>query len=547
LTHARTCAAVGAVAVILSVLVAGSAQADPMFHCEASALRAAVGGQAPIEPVTVGRDGACATAGAVPTLALPALLSAEQLISTTAFDAAQATGGADGGIAHLRVLPTPDLISQLPTEQAINGLPLQKIDVQLPALPAPLPPAPLPVPVPVMVDVRDALRALVAPRTALLSVDLLTAHAGVACQGGVPALSGSSIVSGVKLLGQDIGVDGVVTQALTVTSAQRIGLDALDPTLLHFSTPLGGAVADPVLAALTPQLKQLLAQLPAIDLPPSVIDAKLTPNEQLTDGSTLTQRALRAELSLGGQPVLDAVLGEAKVGAAGACASPAPARPVTPARAPAAAAPVQGQGTVADQILACTDRKLVLVDVLKQGSRVKLLGAANRDYVGRRVAIRLRATGRIVAHAVVGKDGSFQTTAPLPPQAMFATHRRANTVRYRAEIGKELSLPLKLQRRLIVSSLTAKDGDVVIAGRVVRPLTTPISEVRIVRRVSCHKVELVKRFTPRPDGTFRVSVTAPKGQTAAVYRLVTRVREKPSNPRSYPTFTLPRGVALNSR
>ena len=49
------------------------------------------------------------------------------------------------------------------------------------------------------------------------------------------------------------------------------------------------------------------------------------------------------------------------------------------------------------------------------------------------------ATGRIVAHAVVGKDGSFETTAPLPPQAMFATHRRANTVRYRAEIGEELS------------------------------------------------------------------------------------------------------------
>ena len=34
---------------------------------------------------------------------------------------------------------------------------------------------------------------------------------------------------------------------------------------------------------------------------------------------------------------------------------------------------------------------------------------------------------------------------------------------------------------------------------------------------------------------------------AAVYRLATRVREKPSNPRTYPTFTLPRGVALNTR
>ena len=68
--------------------------------------------------------------------------------------------------------------------------------------------------------------------------------------------------------------------------------------------------------------------------------------------------------------------------------------------------------------------------------------------------------------------------------AMLATNARANRVRYRAEIGKELSLPLKLQRRMTVSSLTAKGGMVTIKGRVVRPLTTPRSEVRVVRRVS---------------------------------------------------------------
>jgi hypothetical protein len=81
----------------------------------------------------------------------------------------------------------------------------------------------------------------------------------------------------------------------------------------------------------------------------------------------------------------------------------------------------------------------------------------------------------------------------------------------------------------------------------VRPLTTPVSTVRVVRRVSCHKVVLVARFKPRRDGTFRIAVKAPSNQAAAVYRLVTRVREKPSNPRTYPTYTLPRGVALNSR
>jgi hypothetical protein len=491
--------------------------------------------------VVTGREADCATAAGTPSVALPALLQAQALIAATTFDGA---GSADGGIAHLSVLPTPELIARLPTEQVISQLP--RVPVTLP-LPVPgLPPT-------IELDVRGAVQALVpSPGTALLSVDLLNAHAAVSCQGGVPALSGSSQVSGVKLLGQDVGVDGIVSQLLTLIDSRKVALSSLDLTKVKFYGPLG-EITGPLLALAQTTVAPLLAALPPIELPASVIDAQLAPGEQITDGATLTQRALHAHLALGGQPVLDAVLGEAQVGAAaGACATPVPTAPAQQPRpqsrpSQGATESTTGQGSVTQQLLACTDRKLVLVDVLERGSRVKLLGAANRKYVGRKVAIRLRATGRIVARATVRKDGSFETTAPRPPRSFFATHKRANRVRYRAEIGKELSLPLKLRRRLIVSSLSSKNGRVTISGRVVRPLTTPRSEIRVVRRVSCHKVVLVKRFTPPPDGTFRVTVKAPKGQTAAVYRLATYVREKPGNPRRYPTFTLPRGVALDTR
>jgi hypothetical protein len=292
-------------------------------------------------------------------------------------------------------------------------------------------------------------------------------------------------------------------------------------------------------------------QLPPISLPSSVLNVKLTPNEQVRDAGTLTQHALRAQMGLAGTSVLDAVLGEAKVASTeGNCAAPTaaastPAKPGT--KAPLTTAQVFSQGSPADQLLACTDRKLVLVDVLRQGSRVKLLGAANRDYVGRQVAIRLRGTGRIVARAVVQPDGSFSSYAPAPPKAMLATHDTANRVRYRAEIGKELSLPLKLQRRMIVSAMTSSHGKVKILGRVMPPLTAPLSTVRVMRRVSCTKVEQVGTFKPRSDGTFNITINAPKGKTAAVYRLTTMVREKMTNPRKYKTFTLPRGVALNTR
>jgi hypothetical protein len=491
---------------------AATAEAAPTFRCEASSLRASVLGQAAIEPVTTGRTGDCRTAQGTPALAVPQLLNAQALIANTTFDATKGTGQAAGGVAQLAVVPAPDFVAQLPTRQFVDNL--QNVTVPLPGIG------------PVQVNIKDAVAALVpTPGTALLSANVLSAVAGVSCQNGKPALAGSSQVAGVKLLGNEVGVNGVVEQSLAVMDSQSIDLSKLDLSKVSIITPLDPLVQPTAQALLGPAL----AALPPIQIPASVLQFKLTPAEQIREGDTLTQRALHAQISLLGRPVLDAVFGEAKVSAgAGTCATAA-------------------QGGVADQLLQCTDRKLVLVDVLRRGSRVKLLGAANRDYVGRRVAIRLRATGKIVAHATVRKDGSFQTYAPAPPAAMMSTNRRANRVRYRAEIGKELSLPLKLRRRMVVSSMTSRKGKVTIVGRVIRPLTTPVSTIRVVRRVSCHKVVLVARVKPREDGTFRITVKAPRDRAAAVYRLVTRVREKLSNPRTYPTYTLPRGVALNTR
>jgi hypothetical protein len=532
--------------VALSWLGTAGAQAAPALHCEASPLRATIAENQTVEPVVQGRDGNCTTGEALPSAALAPLLNASALTARTAADPAAGKGEATGAIAGLQVLPSSAVLDQAlaPINQAIDALPLQPI-----ALPNPLPNIPgLPTITGVTLDVRNAVRTLL-PATfpSLLTAGVLQANASVSCETGALALAGSSTIAGVTLLGQNVGLDSVLTTALPLLNGQSISLADLDLSKVKVFdslglTPITGLALAPVLAAIQP----LLATLPPIPLPPSeLLSFKLVPNEQLSDGNALTQRALHASISLLGRPILDAVLGEAKVGAAdGTCAPPATVAPTTPK--PAVKGTVAGQ-SVADQLLACSDRKLILVDELKQGDHVKLLGAANRRYVDKRVAIRLRATGKVVAYAKVRKDGSFQTTAPLPARAYFASHAKANSVRYRAEIGKELSLPLKLQRRLIVSSLTAAKAKVSITGRVVRPLTTPVATIRLVRRVSCHKVVLVKRFKPRADGTFRVTVKAPAGQAAAVYRMATSVREKASNPRSYPTFTLPRGVALTTR
>ncbi len=544
----RWALAAGAAGAVLSTIGAGAAQAAPAFHCEASPLRATVLGSTPIEPVVQGRTGDCATGEAIPGVSLPSLLSASALTARTDFDASRPVGSATGGIASLAIAPSPEILETARQQlvSAINALPLPPISIPLAGAPLPIPG--LPSITGVTIDVKATLLGLI-PSTlpSLLSADVLRSSATVSCDNGTPSMAGASTLAGLKILGQDVGVDSAVTSVLPIIDSQSISLANVDLSKLKIYDPTGlTPLTLGLLAPVLDQLKAGLAALPPIKVPAALATVTVVPKEQITANGTLTQRALHANITLGGRPILDAVIGEAQVGApAGACVTQ---RTTTTTTKTTTTSTVSGQ-SVADQLLACSDRKLILVDVLKQGGRVKLIGAANRDYVGKKVAIRLRRGNKVVAHATVKKDGSFETTAPLPAKALMASHTASNTLRYRAEIGKELSLPLKLQRRLTVSSLkSSKDGKTVrITGRVVGPLTKPVSDVRVVRRVSCRKVVLVKRFKPRSDGTFSVVVPAPKGASAAVYRLATNVREQPRNPRSYPTYTLPRGVALNTR
>jgi hypothetical protein len=122
--------------------------------------------------------------------------------------------------------------------------------------------------------------------------------------------------------------------------------------------------------------------------------------------------------------------------------------------------------------------------------------------------------------------------------------RGTNRARYQAVVGNERSLRLKLRRRMIVDGVTVRGNRVTIAGHVTRPLAAPRRAIVVRRRVSCARTVVVKRVRPRPDGTFRVTVAAPPNQLAAVYRLTTQVRTNRSSRKLFPTFTLPRAVAL---
>ena len=98
---------------------------------------------------------------------------------------------------------------------------------------------------------------------------------------------------------------------------------------------------------------------------------------------------------------------------------------------------------------------------------------------------------------------------------------------------------------MLVTRLSSRRGKVTIKGRVVLPLGRPIQRITIKRRVSCTKNVVVKSLRPDSRGRFSITLGGPPSGQAAVYRLATKVRKNKRNHKLFPTFTLPRAVALN--
>lgn len=289
----------------------------------------------------------------------------------------------------------------------------------------------------------------------LLELTSATSAAGASCVGGRPVLAGSSSVGDMRILGRTVGTASALTQTV----------------------PLLGGLAE----------------------------IHVAPGEQTVAGNTLTERALRITITLGGRPLAEIVVGEARVAvAADACgAAPAP-----PAGTPA---PTTASGLA----LACTSRRVVLTGARSSGRRVRVTGAADAALAGHRVSVLLEPSGRRVAAATVRPDGTWAASAPRPSDPAAA--------RYRAAVGSRRSASLALAPRLAVDTLSARAGRVTIAGHVAGPLLAPPEPISVERRTSCRRSESVALVQPRPDGSFRVSVAAPAAAGAAGYLLSTRV------------------------
>lgn len=414
----------------------------------------------------------------------------------------------------------------------------------------------------------DGLLAGLLPSSALPALDLLSvkgamAYAAGTCQSGEPRVSGSSSVTGIRVLGQDVPTGQLVDRVTELIGAASIDpSDVALPTIdlgltqaqrdLIESVPVASTALGAATQAARDAIRSALDALSVVGVrDPTSARVVVTPGAQVRTATGVVQQALKATVTIAGQPLVDAVVGEARASAAGVdCSAPL----VDPAGRGGTDPSAGGQGVVsvpgfrapldtstpAGAVLQCSRRRLVLVDVLERAGRVRLYGVGDPALAGRTVAIVFGATGRVVARARVAGDGTFDTTAPLPPASL----RGSNAARYTARLGPERSLDLKLRRRMTIESMTAQGRRVTITGRVLAPLARPLRSITLTRRVSCTEEKVVRRFRPAADGRFRITVTAPSGLGTAVYRMTTKVRYSVRGSALSETYTLPRAVAL---
>jgi streptogramin lyase len=195
---------------------------------------------------------------------------------------------------------------------------------------------------------------------------------------------------------------------------------------------------------------------------------------------------------------------------------------------------------------ACVANKLVLTDVFPRGGKTQVLGVAPAAAVGKKVTIVSSWNRKRVATATVQADLSFKATVALPPRSLRFTNRAL----YLAKLGSARSGALKFARRMYTTSITAAGRAITFSGNVTRPFAKRAEPVTIRAAASCTAVAtstIVAKVSLTRSGTYSATFQLPaslQGAPRVFLQADTRVRQNQHSKKTYPTFTLIRGVRL---
>ncbi len=243
----------------------------------------------------------------------------------------------------------------------------------------------------------------------------------------------------------------------------------------------------------------------------------------------------------------------------GAITTDAPATPISPTVTPSLTASSSPQPPLSPFTLpprpplpphpaaiGCVANRLILTDVFPQGARTQVLGVAPATAIGKRVAIVSGWNGKTVALATVQADLSYKATVPLPPSSLRFTNRAL----YSAKLGRTRSAALKFSRRMYTTTITGAGATLTFAGTVLPPLAIKIAPITIRASASCTGIvhgSIVASVKPTRSGRFSASFQLPPSlqSASAIYvQAETMVRQNTHSKKSFPSFTLIRGVKL---
>jgi virginiamycin B lyase len=194
----------------------------------------------------------------------------------------------------------------------------------------------------------------------------------------------------------------------------------------------------------------------------------------------------------------------------------------------------------------CAANSLVLTDVFPQAGRTQVLGVAPAAAIGKQVTIVSSWNGKPVASAKIGADSSFKATVALPPRSLRFTNRAL----YFAKLGSARSGALKFARRMYTTSITAAGRTITFSGNVTPPFAKQVEPVTIRAAASCAATPagaIVAKVNLSRSGSFSATFQLPASLQSAgklYLQAQTRVRQNTHSAKTYPTFTLIRGVQL---
>ncbi|MFA4928983.1 MAG: hypothetical protein WC558_10725 [Patulibacter sp.] len=577
----RRCALAATIGAGIIVAAPTSASAAGTNACDASALQLSLLGTTAIDPIhanpayspCVNADGTLIT--------LPSLLG---LVSVEAVTATTRTNPNSEAVSTARVAGAKIGVSGV-IGDAVAGQLLGQVNGALSGLTGTLTSTPIVGPLLNLIglnvigtDANALLPTLTNSLTSalpnVLSAGVIEAQARAQCVNGVGQLSGSGQVAGLNVLGTAIDPNSAANQLLTIDTAQLnvgqllnleaiqrgITLQATGVVALALGVPsgtqlsvydllnqppgtlaavnaaisllTGGQTIGTILTGVTTPLQNVLDGI-QLNIPPGLLNVRVTPNAQAVVGDQLTRSALSLSITVLNQPILAGTLAQARVGAGAPGCTP-------PTTGPGVKDPIRFSSPEAEQFLQCSKKGLDLIDVYGVDGRTFVQGVAERRYVGQDAAIYLREGKKKVGTVKVGEDGLFTARVAMPPTKI----RKTNKARYYAVIDGKRTRALKFARRMETRGLTSTSETVTFRGRVVGPLQRRQQAVTIKQRVSCKSYKTVATVRPDSKGNFTAKINSPTGEGAAIFRAQTRVGFRRNASRLAPTFTLPRVVGL---